>query len=131
MASIRMMNSRLILAVSTTIGLMFAGTQTTATEKLSLHVTPNVSSAPSNVIVKATVARDADNRWLLIEADSGSFFRSSAIQLDGDKAPAVTEIRLSNLPSGQYSVSVVLTDSLGEQTTVRRTVLVLSRLGEP
>ena len=126
-----MMNSRLILAVSTTIGLMFAGTQTTATEKLSLHVTPNVSSAPSNVIVKATVARDADNRWLLIEADSGSFFRSSAIQLDGDKAPAVTEIRLSNLPSGQYSVSAVLTDSLGEQTTVRRTVLVLSRLGEP
>lgn len=126
-----MMNSRLILAVSTTIGLMFAGTQTTATEKLSLHVTPNVSSAPSNVIVKATVARDADNRWLLIEADSGSFFRSSAIQLDGDKAPAVTEFRLSNLPSGQYSVSAVLTDSLGEQTTVRRTVLVLSRLGEP
>ena len=29
-----MMNSRLILAVSTTIGLLFAGTQTTATEKL-------------------------------------------------------------------------------------------------
>jgi hypothetical protein len=43
----------------------------------------------------------------------------------------VTEFRLSNLPSGQYSVSAVLTDSLGEQTSVRRTVLVLSRLGEP
>lgn len=110
---------------------MFAGSETTATERLSLHVTPNVSSAPSNVIVKATVSKDADNRWLLIEADSGSFFRSSAIQLDGEKAPAVTEIRLSNLPSGQYSVSAVLTNSLGEQTTVRRTVLVLSRLGEP
>ena len=131
MASIRMMNSRLRLAVATTIGLMFAGSEMTATEKLSLHVTPNVSSAPSNVSVKATVTRDADNRWLLIEADSGSFFRSSAIQLDGDKAPTVTEIRLSNLPSGQYSVSAVLSNSLGEHTTVRRTVIVLSRLGEP
>ena len=131
MANVRMMNSRLILAVATTVGLMFAGRETTATEKLSLHVTPNVSSAPSNVIVKATVTRDAGNRWLLVEADSGSFFRSSAIQLDGDKAPTVTEIRLSNLPSGEYSVSAVLSNSLGEQTTVRRTVLVLSRSGEP
>ena len=125
------MHHRLKLAVATAIGLIFAGREMTATEKLSLHVTPNVSSAPSNVIVKATVTRDRDNRWLLIEADSGSFLRSSAIQLDGDKAPTVTEIRLSNLPSGEYSVTAVLRNSLGEQTTVRRTVVVLSRLGEP
>ena len=95
------MESRLILAVFTTIGLMAAQSDTIATEKLSLRVTPNVSSAPSNVIVKATIAKDAANRWLSIEADSGTFYRSSAIQLDGDKAPTVTEIRLSNLPSGE------------------------------
>lgn len=124
------MKSRLILAVFATSGLLFAGGQTTATEKLSLRVTPNVSSAPSNVIVKATVAKNAENRWLVVEADSGSFYRSSAIQLDGDKAPAVTEIRLSNLPSGEYSVSAVLRTSVGEEITVRRTVIVLSRFGE-
>jgi len=126
-----MMNSRLILAIVTTIGLITAGGEMAATEKLSLHVTPNVSSAPSTVIVKATVAKDTDNRWLLIEADSGSFYRSSAIQLDGDKAPTVTEIRLSNLPGGQYGVSAVLRNSLGEEITVRRTMIVLSRFGEP
>jgi hypothetical protein len=98
---------------------------------LSLRVTPNVSSAPSTVIVKATVATDQANRWLTIEADSGTFYRSSSIQLDGDKAPTVTEIRLSNLPSGEYAVSAVLRNNLGEETTVRRTVLVLSRFGEP
>jgi hypothetical protein len=43
----------------------------------------------------------------------------------------VTEIRLSNLPSGEYAVSAVLRNNLGEETTVRRTVLVLSRFGEP
>ena len=125
------MQSRLILAVFAASGLILAGSETAATEKLSLRVTPNVSSAPSNVIVKATVAKNAENRWLHIEADSGTFYRSSAIQLDGDKAPTVTEIRLSNLPSGEYSVSAVLRTSVGEEITVRRTVIVLSRFAEP
>lgn len=125
------MKSRLILAAITTIGLVAAIGETVATEKISLRVTPNVSSAPSNVIVKATVAKHADNRWLLIEADSGAFYRSSAIQLDGENAPLVTEFRLNNLPSGEYTVAAVLRNNLGQQTTVRRTVLVLSRFGEP
>ena len=124
------MKSHLILAGFTTIALMAANTDTVAREKLSIRVTPNVSSAPSNVIVQAMITKDPSNRWLTIEADSGSFFRSSAIQLDGDKAPTVTEVRLSNLPSGEYAVSAVLRNNLGEETIVRRTVIVLSR-GEP
>ena len=104
---------------------------TPASEKLTLRVTPNVSSAPSTVIVKATVARNRDNRWLHIEADSGEFFRSSEIQLDGDKAPVVTEIRLPNLPGGEYIVVAILRNSMGEETIVRRTALVLSKFGEP
>ena len=125
------MKTRLILAAFTTIGLMAAQSDTVATEKLSLRVTPNVSSAPSNVTVKAMIAKDPGNRWLTVEADSGTFYRSSAIQLDGDKAPTVTEIRLSNLPSGEYNVSAVLKNNLGEETIVRRTAIVLSRFGEP
>ena len=124
------MKSHLILAGFTTIALMAANTDTVAREKLSIRVTPNVSSAPSNVIVQAMITKDPSNRWLTIEADSGSFFRSSAIQLDGDKAPTVTEVRLSSLPSGEYAVSAVLRNNLGEETIVRRTVIVLSR-GEP
>ena len=125
------MKSHLILAAFTTIGLMAANRDTIATEKLSLRVTPNVSAAPSTVIVKATVVKDPGNRWLTIAADSGTFYRSSAIQLDGDKAPTVTEIRLSNLPSGEYNVSAMLQNNLGEETIVRRTVIVLSRFAEP
>ena len=125
------MKSRLILAAFTTIALVAGHRETVATEKLSLRVTPSVSSAPSNVIVKALIARHADNRWLHIEADSGTFLRSSAIQLDGDKAPTVTEIRLNNLPGGNYAVQAVLRNHLGEETVVRRTVIVLSPIGEP
>ena len=99
------MKTRITLAALTIIGMLTASGATDASEKLTLRVTPNVSSAPSTVIVKATVARNADNRWLHIEADSGEFFRSSEVQLDGDRAPVVTEIRLPNLPGGEYIVN--------------------------
>lgn len=125
------MKNHLILAAFTTIGLVAAHRETVATEKLSLRVTPNVSNAPSNVIVQARVARHPDNRWLHIEADSSAFYRSSLIQLNGDKAPMVTEIRLNHLPGGNYTVAAVLRNHLGEATTVRRTVIVLSPFGEP
>ena len=125
------MKTRLTLAALTMIGMLSASGVTGANEKLTLRVTPNVSSAPSTVIVKATVAKNSDNRWLLIEADSGTFFRSSEIQLDGDKAPLVTEVRLPNLPGGEYTVMAVLRNSMGEETVVRRTALVLAKFGEP
>lgn len=114
-----------------TIVLVAAVSRTGASEKLILRVTPNVSNAPSTVTVRATVAKDAGNRWLHIEADSGAFFRSSDIELDGESAPPVTEISLKNLPGGEYTVMAVLRNNVGEETTVRRTALVLSRLGEP
>ncbi len=125
------MNNRLIAAAVLAAGIIASTGGTAAREKLTLHVTPNVSNAPSNITVKATVAPDAANRWLRVEADSGAFYRSSAIQLDGDKAPEVTEFKLSNLPGGEYAVSAVLRNSHGEEITVRRTLIVLSRFGEP
>lgn len=124
------MKGRFTLAAVTVIGLLAASGATGASEKLSLRVTPNVSSAPSTVIVKALVSPDAGNRWLLVEADSGAFLRSSAIQLDGEKAPMMTEIMLKGLPGGEYTVTAVLKNAVGEETTVRKTALVLSRFGE-
>jgi len=125
------MEKRFTFAAVTVATLLAATGSTNASEKLVLRVTPNVSSAPSTVVVRATVTKNADNRWLHIEADSGAFFRSSDIQLDGDHAPLVTEIRLNNLPGGEYTVAAVLRNNLGEVTIARRTALVLSRFGEP
>jgi hypothetical protein len=121
----------LTMATVTITALIFGSASSDATEKLTLRVTPNVSTAPSTVIVKAMVARSAGNRSLHIEADSGTFFRSSEIQLDGDKAPVVTEIRLNSLPGGQYTVMAVLRDNMGTETVVRRTAIVLSQGSEP
>lgn len=125
------MRGRITLAAVTVIGLLAASGETGASERLVLRVTPNVSSAPSTVVVKATIAPDAGNRWLLIEADSGAFYRSSSVQLDGDKAPRVTEFRLKALPGGEYTVTAVLKDAMGHETQVRKTALVLNAFGEP
>jgi hypothetical protein len=125
------MKARLILAAVTVIALLYATGTTNASEKLSLRVTPNVSAAPSTVTVRAYVTPNSDNRWLRIEADSGSFYRSSEIQLDGDKAPTLTEFRLNSLPSGEYTVVASLIGSNGDETVVRRTAIVLARFGEP
>jgi mRNA-degrading endonuclease toxin of MazEF toxin-antitoxin module len=117
--------------VGATLAILIAATGgQSATERLTLRVTPNVSNAPSTVVVKATVEKNAANRYLEIEADSGTFYRSSAIQLEGDRAPLVTEISLKDLPGGEYTVVAVLRDNMGGRTTVRRTVLVLSPFGE-
>lgn len=118
-------------AAATVIALLFAMAATGAREKLTLRVTPNVSSAPSTVIARAYVEPNADNRRLRVEADSGSFYRSSEVQLDGDKAPMLTEFRLRSLPSGEYTVMATLIDAMGAETVVRRTAIVLARFGEP
>lgn len=125
------MTHRTAVAFVTTSLMLVSTAGLDAGGKLTLTVSPQISNAPSTVRVRATVARDAGNRVLRIGADSGSFYRSSEIQLDGDRAPLVTEVQLKNLPSGEYAVVAVLRDQMGHQTTVRRTVLVLSGLAEP
>ena len=119
-----------VRALVIAVGLLASGIQTHASPKLSLRVSPTVGTAPGYVTVTATVQPDADNRVLEIAADSGSFYRSSEIALDGERAPLMTQVALQNLPGGQYEISVVLRDRLGRTTRARRVVVILSRAGE-
>jgi hypothetical protein len=67
--------------------MLLAVTSLGARQLLDLHISPSVSTAPATFKVRATVPPDADNRAITFSADSESFFRSSEVQLDGDKAP--------------------------------------------
>lgn len=120
-----------MLAAATLSAVLGAIVPAGANDKLTLRVTPNVSSAPSTVTVRAYVEPHERNRVLRVEADSGAFYRSSEMQLDGEKAPLLTEFQLKSLPSGDYTVMATLIDVRGEKTVARRTALVLSRWGEP
>ena len=95
--------------------------------RLRIEVSPRISQAPAEVRIRAIVPPSAQNRGLRIVADSGEFFRSSYLTLDGADAAPITETSFKNLPGGEYEVSVTLVDSQGHATNVDRlTITVMS-----
>ena len=97
-----------------------------AGERLTLKVSPAVAFAPANLVVRASVALDADNRAIEIVAESQDFFRSSEIELQGDKAPHTSLFEFRNLPSGTYVVSANLLGINGEsRAKIRQQINVL------
>ena len=96
-------------------------------ERLDLRVSPTVSIAPAQVIVRAIVEHDPENRELEIVADSLDFYRRTVVDLDGEQAPKTTELKLNDIPGGEYNVSATLTTAHGVKMTVRRSVTVMSQ----
>ena len=88
---------------------------TFAGERVSLRVTPAVSFAPANLIVRATVESNKDNRAIEIIAESEDFYRSSEMSLDGDHAPRVTLMQFKSLPGGEYRVRAILKGVSGHE----------------
>jgi len=96
-----------------------------AESRLRIEVTPRISQAPAQVRIRAIVTPSVDNRGLRVVADSGEFFRSSYLPLDGADAAPITDTSFKNLPGGEYEVSVTLVDSQGHAAIVdRRTIMV-------
>ena len=91
-----------------------------------MRVSPSVSFAPANLVVRTTVEADANNRAIEVVAESADFYRSSQIELDGDKAPLATTIEFRSLPSGRYDVKATLIGNSGQLVgLVRREVNIL------
>jgi hypothetical protein len=84
-----------------------------AGERLSLRVSPSVSFAPANLVVRAMVEAHPDNRSMAIVAESDDFYRASQIQLDGDRAARTTMFEFRSLPSGFYEVRAIVFDQRG------------------
>lgn len=79
-----------------------------ADEPVTLHVNPSVSVAPATVGIRVRVPPEADNRALEIVLDSENFYRSSRLELDGDRAPLVSTLRVGSLPAGTYVVTAAV-----------------------
>ena len=96
-----------------------------ANEPLTMNVSPLQSFAPTNLTIRLQVEPDAGNRALEVIADSGEYYRSSRIQLDGADAPRTISLEIRNLPGGDYDVRGALINSVGgERSAVRRQVIV-------
>jgi hypothetical protein len=107
---------------------MLAGTlRLGAGERITLKVSPAVAFAPANLVVRATIPADADNRAVEIVAESEDFYRSSEIQLEGDRAARTSTFEFRSLPPGAYEVRANLVGADGRsRATIRQQVNVLA-----
>jgi hypothetical protein len=89
-------------------------------DQMSMTVTPAQAFAPSPLRVRVRVEPHAENRSLTIVADSGNFYRSSEIPLEGDRAPRTIELEFRSVPEGEYDIFGIVRDSTGRQRSVAR-----------
>jgi hypothetical protein len=126
-ATVRTMKTR---ACFIGILLVTATLRAGAREVMTLSVSPAVAFAPATLIVRAKIEADARNRTVEIVAESPSFYRSSEIQLDGDKAPRTNMFEFRGVPSGTYDVKATLRDASGQaRASVRSTAKIIATGG--
>jgi hypothetical protein len=97
------------------VSMMIAVVPLGAGERMTMKVSPAVAFAPANLIVRAMVVADADNRALQIIAESQDFYRSSMVQLEGDRSARTSMFEFRSLPPGRYEVRANLFGANGAQ----------------
>lgn len=85
-----------------------------AADRLTLRVSPSIAFAPANLVVRTMVEADKKNRIMEVVAESDGFYRSSEVQLDGERAPHTTVFQFRSIPVGIYHVQARLFDDRGE-----------------
>jgi hypothetical protein len=69
-----------------------------------VKVSPSITTPPATVVVRVTVAHDADNRELEVVVDGLDYYRSSSETLEGADAPFTHLMTFTGLPAGTYRV---------------------------
>jgi hypothetical protein len=91
-----------------------------AKEPLSMQVSPAMAFAPANLVIRTRLEPDANNGAIEVVAESGEFYRSSLIQLEGDRAPRTTTFEFRSVPEGQYEVTALLIGTDGQRRALAR-----------
>jgi hypothetical protein len=101
-----------------------------ASQPLSMAVSPTRSFAPANLTIRIHVEPDGIDRTIEVVAESGEYYRSSSIQLDGSEAPRTIWVEFRDVPGGNYDVHGTLISSAGKaRAAVHQHVVVLDPAG--
>ncbi len=76
--------------------------ETTSQPALAVRLTPRIAFGPSNVRALIQVEPHPDNRLLRVTIDSGGYYRSTDIQLEGAETPKSHFVVWKSVPPGQY-----------------------------
>jgi hypothetical protein len=106
-----------------TTGLLVLGAlsvpQSPAKELVEIQGHGYYFAAPATVPITIAVEPGAQNRLLVVEVDSDDYFRSSGVELDGDKEKRLHSVEFKSLPAGEYTLRAQVlskTDVLGVAT---------------
>ena len=94
-----------------------------ANQPVTMEISPAVSFAPASLIIRTRLEPHVNNRAMEVIAESADFYRSSAIELAGDRAPRTLTFEFRDLPPGEYEVTAAI---IG--TDDRRRALVRGRV---
>ena len=111
----------LLAAVSSMAAGVASGVERQAQPGAALDIRPRLAFAGSDVRILVRVPPDPDNRRLRLTIDSGSFARTSEIDLEGLRAPGAHWFNLPALPAGDYLVEAVVYSSTGPRSRVEGT----------
>jgi hypothetical protein len=111
----------LLAAVSSMASGVANGVERRAQPVAALDIRPRLAFAGSDVRILVRVPPDPDNRRLRVTIDSGSFARTSEIDLEGVRAPGAHWFNLPALPAGDYLVEAVVYSSTGPRSRVEGT----------
>jgi hypothetical protein len=92
----------------------------TGAERLRALIWPAVASAPAAVRVEVLIEAHDDNRALEIVVDSGDYYRSSVIALEGARGARYHAVQYRALPAGTYEVQVTLRGPGGATRALQR-----------
>jgi len=120
----------LIARSALTCGLLLLAQPSGSGDALTMRIVPGLTaSAPAAVAVIATIPSHEDNRALRVVAESEEFYRSSQIELNGDRAPRTSQFTFRDLPAGEYEITVILGGSRGQRAMSSRAFYVTGPLG--
>jgi hypothetical protein len=120
--------SRLIAACWFTCVLAAAGSLDGG-DAMRMQVSPSVARAPALLTVSVTVMSASENRLLQVVAESPTFYRSSEIQVNGERATPLNVFEFRNLPTGLYQITGVLVGAHGQRAMVSKLVKIEPAVG--
>lgn len=97
------MRTAILVAAFITIGAISAP-RSPAQELVEIRVTGRYFTAPATVPITVAIEPGAKNRMLIVEADSEDYFRSSGVELAGEKEKRLHSVEFKSLPAGQYTI---------------------------
>jgi hypothetical protein len=95
----------------------FAGTSGSAKDNVEIRLNGRFFAEPATVQLIVAVEPNAENRRLRVEADGDSMYRSTEIDLAGDKEQRLHTVEFKNLSAGGYTLraQVLSNDSVRSQ----------------